>query len=119
MRDIRAFLEQNTLLFDGGMGVYYSQLYSDGSSEQANLLHPERISAIHRAYLDAGAMAIKTNTFAANTVSWTAYEPRRETSGRLDHRASSRRGPGVYFLGISAPLPVLSGRGITRIWTCS
>jgi len=68
MTDIRTFLTERPLLFDGSMGIYYGSLYPDGTgSEQANRLHPERILAIHRQYLDAGARAIKTNTFAANT----------------------------------------------------
>lgn len=32
--------------------------------ELANLEHPEEVSAIHRAYLEAGCRAIKTNTFS-------------------------------------------------------
>jgi homocysteine S-methyltransferase len=107
MRDIRAFLEQNTLLFDGGMGVYYSQLYSDGSSEQANLLHPERISAIHRAYLDAGAMAIKTNTFAANTVSLDCSMEQAEENIRAAWTIAQQAAAGrdVYIFADIGPLP--------------
>ncbi len=70
MTDIRTFLQDNTLLFDGGMGVYYAEKYADGTRcEEASLTRPERIREIHREYLAAGARAIKTNTFAANTAS--------------------------------------------------
>ncbi len=64
----REYLQDNILLFDGGMGTYFAQLFRDplGKCELANLRCPERILAIHEAYIQAGAMAIKTNTFGAN-----------------------------------------------------
>ncbi len=66
--DIQKFLRDNTLLFDGAMGTYFAQLFrgQEASCEAANLTHPERVLAIHRAYIQAGANAIKTNTFGAN-----------------------------------------------------
>lgn len=66
---VKSYIQDHILLFDGAMGTYYSQLYPDNAMkcEWANLQHPERVSAIHRAYLEAGAQAIKTNTFGANT----------------------------------------------------
>ena len=53
------------LLFDGAMGTYYAARPGRGAErcEQANLDAPEEIAAIHRAYLEAGARAIRTNTF--------------------------------------------------------
>ena len=50
------------LLFDGAMGTYYG--HPDQRVEQAGIDHPEAIAAIHRAYLQAGCRAIKTNTFS-------------------------------------------------------
>ena len=59
----------NSLLFDGAMGTYFAELYSTASSrcELANLTAPDAILRIHREYIAAGAQAIKTNTFGANT----------------------------------------------------
>ncbi len=53
------------LLFDGAMGTYYAAGpgRAGGSCEEANLRAPSEIAAIHRAYLEAGARAIRTNTF--------------------------------------------------------
>lgn len=67
--DIRTYLQDHTLLFDGAMGTYYAALYPADAAkcEWANVRHPERVRAIHEAYLQAGARAIKTNTFGANT----------------------------------------------------
>lgn len=67
--EIRAYLEHKPLLFDGAMGTYYHALHPEaqGKCEMANLTAPAQITAIHNAYLQAGARAIKTNTFGANS----------------------------------------------------
>ena len=62
MKDVREILKKRPLLFDGGMGTYYKAAPGQ-ECEQANLLDPEGIQAVHRAYLAAGADAVKTNTF--------------------------------------------------------
>ena len=69
MKEIRAFIKENgVLLFDGGMGTFYASRNrtSHRDCEWANLSAPGEIEAIHRAYLDAGCRAIKTNTYGAN-----------------------------------------------------
>lgn len=79
--DIRTYLQQHVLLFDGAMGTCYAARYPGDqvSCEPENLTHPERILEIHRAYLEAGCRAIKTNTFAANTaVMECSFEQVRE-----------------------------------------
>ena len=63
MLDVRKLLAQRPLLFDGGMGTYYKAKPGQ-ECEQANLTDPDGILAVHRAYLAAGADAIKTNTFS-------------------------------------------------------
>ncbi len=65
MEAIRAYFKDHVLLFDGAMGTYYAAGHrqSDQSCEEANLTAPSEILAIHRAYLDAGCTALKTNTF--------------------------------------------------------
>ncbi|MDD4797096.1 MAG: bifunctional homocysteine S-methyltransferase/methylenetetrahydrofolate reductase [Eubacteriales bacterium] len=56
------------LLFDGAFGTYYAHLRGvDTPCELANLTDASTVSAIHGEYLRAGAQAIKTNTFGANT----------------------------------------------------
>ena len=54
--DIRTYIKNKPLLFDGAMGTYFAALpgRADERCELANLAHPEEIAAIHRAYLDAG-----------------------------------------------------------------
>lgn len=69
--DIRNYLKNTVLLFDGSMGTYFAEKYRDfeGSCESANLRDPGKIKRIHEEYLAAGCRALKTNTFACNPLS--------------------------------------------------
>ncbi len=65
MENIRDYLKNNILLFDGAMGTYYDELTDDGiGCELANIKNSELIRGIHNEYIEAGAKAILTNTFA-------------------------------------------------------
>lgn len=62
MQDLKTYLTHHPLVFDGGMGTYYKA--APGlACEQANTADPDGVLAVHRAYLEAGAQALKTNTF--------------------------------------------------------
>ncbi len=63
-------LKQKPFIFDGAMGTYYASIALKPLSkcEVANLEDPHTILNIHKAYIDAGCHAIKTNTFGANKV---------------------------------------------------
>ena len=50
MIDVRAHLARKPLLFDGGMGTYY-KAKPGTECEQANLLDPAGVLAVHREYL--------------------------------------------------------------------
>ena len=63
-------LKSSRINADGAFGTYYAKIYDEGSlPEMANVSAPDRVLAIHRAYIEAGAQIIRTNTFASNTVS--------------------------------------------------
>ena len=65
---IREYLKEHTLISDGAFGTYFSTLCPGGMfPERANTQAPELVKQVHRAYLDAGAKLIRTNTFASNT----------------------------------------------------
>jgi 5-methyltetrahydrofolate--homocysteine methyltransferase len=53
---------------DGAMGteLQHAGLRPGECGEQWNLTHPERVRAIHQAYVDAGAEVLLTNTFQAH-----------------------------------------------------
>lgn len=60
-------IKKRRLYFDGGTGtLLQAQGLAPGELPEAwNVTHPEKIIALHRAYLTAGADIIKTNTFGA------------------------------------------------------
>ena len=81
---------QRILVLDGAMGTMVQQLglgeaeyrgselaahpYDvKGCNDLLSLTRPEAITAIHRAYLDAGADILSTNTFNANRISLADY----------------------------------------------
>lgn len=63
---LQEFLQNHLLLADGAMGTYYQEKYKKSNPEIQNCRHPERIIAIHREYLAAGARLLRTNSFASN-----------------------------------------------------
>ncbi len=88
--DIRKLAEDRILILDGAMGTmiqrhhlseadYRGPRFADyhrplqGNNDLLSLTQPEIITAIHRAYLDAGADIISTNTFNGNGVSQADY----------------------------------------------
>lgn len=109
MLDVRKLLVQRPLLFDGGMGTYYKAKPGQ-ECEQANLTDPEGILAVHRAYLAAGADAIKTNTFslprlaAAQQPGW---EQLADAGWQLAAKAAGETGAAV--------LPTLAPHRIPKI----
>ncbi len=61
-------LSQGVILADGAMGtLLHSQgVPIDSCFDELNLSNPALVSEIHRAYLEAGAEIVETNTFGAN-----------------------------------------------------
>ena len=83
-------LRERILIIDGAMGTmiqsyeleevdYRGERFSDhprsqkGNNDLLSLTQPQIIEAIHRAYLEAGADLIETNTFSANSISMADY----------------------------------------------
>ena len=98
MKDVREILKKRPLLFDGGMGTYYKAKPGQ-ECEQANLLDPDGILTVHRAYLEAGADAIKTNTFglprmaAAQNPMWEAMA---DEGWKLAAQAAAKTSAAVF-----------------------
>ena len=70
------------IIADGAMGtlLFDMGLEQGGSPELWNVEHPDRIREIHRAYIEAGAQIILTNTFGCNRLRLKLH--------RLSERAS-------------------------------
>ncbi len=90
MVQLRHLLETRIVLLDGAMGTmvqrhrlneagYRGARFADfdrdlrGNNDVLVLTQPAIVSEIHRAYLEAGADIIETNTFSANAVSQSDY----------------------------------------------
>ena len=88
--DIIEHLSRRILVLDGAMGTMIQRLGLDeadfrgarfadhpsslkGNNDLLVLTRPEAIAGIHRAYLEAGADILETNTFNATTVSMADY----------------------------------------------
>ena len=74
--NFRAFLNEHILRLDGGMGTL---LQAEGLApgqhpEEWNLTHPDAVTAIHRAYYEAGSHLVSTNTFGANSLKFSPAE---------------------------------------------
>lgn len=84
-------LKQRILILDGAMGTmiqsykldeadYRGSRFADhscdlkGNNELLSLTQPQIIRDIHKAYFDAGADMVETNTFGANGISQADYE---------------------------------------------
>ena len=114
MTDIRTYLAQGEpLVFDGAMGTCYAAQPGRAGlrCELANLDAPQEISAIHRAYLEAGCRAIKTNTFALS-----AMLAQGEDTAALAHAAcqlaqAAAEPYGAFVFGDIGPAPQDSGAG--------
>ena len=68
--NFKDFLQQNKVYLDGGMGTLLQEkgLRPGERPELWNLSCPEAVTQIHKAYFEAGANVVCTNTFGANTL---------------------------------------------------
>lgn len=76
MKDLRTAIRTKRLYFDGGFGtVIQSMGLEKGAPPEAwNTAHPDRIAAVHRAYIEAGSNIITTNTFGINRDKYENYD---------------------------------------------
>ncbi|MFQ6038458.1 MAG: homocysteine S-methyltransferase family protein, partial [Candidatus Aminicenantales bacterium] len=68
--NIQAMLKERVLILDGAMGTELMRRLSqiDRVPEAVNLENPQVLIDVHKAYIDAGADIIETNTFGANRI---------------------------------------------------
>ena len=72
----REFLQHNIVRLDGGFGTMLQAqgLQPSELPERWNLSHPEQITAIHKAYYEAGSQIVSANTFGANSLKFDDAE---------------------------------------------
>ncbi len=90
MKDIRNILKDRILVLDGAMGTmiqeynlgekeYRGDRFANydrdvkGNNDLLSITQPQIIEAIHKAYMEAGADIIETNTFSATTIAMADY----------------------------------------------
>ncbi len=107
MKNARDILRDRVLLFDGGMGTYYKGR-PGLACERANLDDPAGVLAVHREYLDAGAEAIKTNTFGLPRLAEArapGWEELTRAGWRLASQAAGAAGGGAAAFADLGPAP--------------
>lgn len=89
--NIQSELEKRILILDGAMGTMLQRynfseedfrgerfkdyhLFLKGNNDLLSLTQPQAIAEVHRAYLEAGADILETNTFSGTTIAMADYE---------------------------------------------
>ncbi len=97
-------IKSGLFLLDGGMGTMLQSrgLPAGEQPERWNLSHAETVTEIHRAYLNAGAQAVTTNTFGANALKFDRAELEHVIDGALNcaRRAVNEAGKGYILFDI-------------------
>lgn len=75
MKTVLELMKEKRIYFDGGTGTVLQGmgLPAGQSPERWNIEQPDKIIALHRAYLSAGCNIIKTNTFGLNREKFPDY----------------------------------------------
>lgn len=110
--DLRAVLQgRRHLLFDGGMGTMLQAhgLEAGALPELLCLDEPTGVTAIHRAYVEAGSEVVTTNTFGANRLKLEAEGEGRATVDEVFAAAvrCARASGARYVAGDIGPLGAL------------
>jgi len=91
VESLKKILEEKILVLDGAMGTmiqnhnltekdFRGERYKDyqhdlkGNNDLLSITQPDIIKGIHRAYFEAGADIVETNTFNANSISQADYQ---------------------------------------------
>ncbi len=68
MKSFRERLQNEVIVFDGGVGTYLYEkgIYINTCFDELNLTNADLVGEVHRDYINAGADVVETNTFGAN-----------------------------------------------------
>lgn len=99
MKDIRQAIKNGRLYFDGGFGTVLQSmgLGAGERPESWNILHPEKVVSVHKAYVDAGSNIITTNTFGINRDKYENYEELISSAVRCAREAAEERDTYIAF----------------------
>lgn len=110
-------LNHGVLVFDGGFGteLYRRNFFVNTSYDNLVLTAPATVTAIHQAYVDAGAEVITTNTYSANKISLARFGLAEKVSDinfaavALAKKAAAGK-PDILIAGSIGPVPADSDR---------
>ncbi len=90
--NFKEFLNDNLVFLDGGMGTMLQSfgIASGEKSESWNLSHPDIITAIHKAYFEAGSNVVSTNTFGANSLKFGEDELEKIVKSAIENAKNAR-----------------------------
>jgi len=102
-------LDRRVLVCDGAMGtVLYAQgIFINRCFDSLNLTDPDRVAAVHRDYIAAGADVLETNTFGANRIKLRAFglaDTLAEINIAGAGLARAAAGDSAYVAGAIGPL---------------
>ncbi|AOC90530.1 bifunctional homocysteine S-methyltransferase/methylenetetrahydrofolate reductase [Bacillus sp. L381] len=94
-------LEERILIGDGAMGTLLYSYGIDRCFEELNVSKPDEIKRIHKAYVEAGADIVQTNTYGANFIKLSRYGLEDETKkiNQEAVRIARASSDGAYVLG--------------------
>ena len=107
--DIRKVMGERILLLDGATGTLFQRSGRSGNFDALNLTEPDLVTGIHRAYIEAGADIIETNTFSSNRISQKEYGMDGRAAemalagARLARAEADRAGRKVWVAGSVGP----------------
>ena len=111
---LKEYLQNQKLITDGSFGTYFIDKYNTNEMpELANIEHGEWVEQIHKAYIDAGAHLIRTNTFAANTIllGTDIQSVKENIKAAVAHakRAVQKTSESIFIAGDIGPIPKSNG----------
>jgi methionine synthase I (cobalamin-dependent)/5,10-methylenetetrahydrofolate reductase len=111
MKDFRTTLQQQVIVFDGGMGTYLYEkgIFINTCFDELNITNGGLVAQVHREYIGAGADCIETNTFGANRFKLAPFglEAKVHDINRLGaHLAKQAARDMAYVAGSVGPLGV-------------
>jgi methionine synthase I (cobalamin-dependent)/5,10-methylenetetrahydrofolate reductase len=112
LRDARELLDPDRIVvFDGATGtmLYAKGVFINQCYDQLNVTQPDLVRDVHRAYLDAGAEVVETNSFGANRLKLAQYGLERqveELNARAAQIAREAAGDDAWVAGAVGPLGV-------------